>query len=140
MVSPGLVGLLILAMAILVVFAVVGVRSARRQEAPMRRSGMAISILPRSFLGWWSVSLGVAFLLALIGVSGLVGDDLLDSEGNQGLALVLKVVFIAMSGTSFAAGLISLIKRKEASVLVVAAMLITLWMGLIAMVAHLFME
>jgi hypothetical protein len=101
---------------------------------------MGISILPRSSLGWWSVGLAVTFLLVFLAVSGQLGEDLLDSEGSQALALGLKIVLIAMSGISFAAGLVSIIKRKESSVLVVVGMLITLWMGLIAMVAHLFME
>lgn len=133
------VGLLILAAAFLV-FAVVRGRTTRCQEASTGRGGMGISILPRSSLGWWSVGLAVSFLLVLVSVSGLLGDDLLDSEGSQALALVLKIVFVAVSGTSFAAGLISLIKRKESSLLVVVGMLITLWLGLITMVAHLFME
>lgn len=132
--------LLVLAAAFLV-FAVVRGRGTRGQEASTGRGGMDISILPRSSLGWLSAGLAVAFLLVLVAVSGLSGgDDLIDSEGNQALALVLKIVLIAISGTSFAAGLASLIKRKESSVLVVAGMLITLWLGLITMVAHLFME
>jgi len=140
MVSPVLVGLLVLALAVLVVFAVVGVRGAPRQEASVRPGWMGISFLPRSPLGWWSVGLAIAFLLARVAVSGTVGDDLLDSDGNQALALALKIVLVAVSGASFATGLVSLLKRKESSVLVVVGMLITLWMGLIVMTAHLFME
>jgi len=101
---------------------------------------MAISILPRSSLGWWSVGLAIAFVLALVAVTTLPGDGLLDADSNQSLALLLKIVFIGISGASFVAGLISVIKRKEPSVLVLAGMLITLWLGLIGMVGHLFME
>jgi hypothetical protein len=140
MVNPAVVGFIVLAIAAFVVFAVVRVTGAHRREASAGRDGMGISILPRSSLGWWSVGLAVTFLLVFLAVSGQLGEDLLDSEGSQALALGLKIVLIAMSGISFAAGLVSIIKRKESSVLVVVGMLITLWMGLIAMVAHLFME
>ena len=140
MVNPVLAAFLVLAVAAFVVFAVVRVTGARRREASTGHGGIAISILPGSSLGWWSVGLAVAFFLALVAVSVLPGDDVLDSESNQALALVLKIVFIAMSGASFVAGLVSLIKRKESSVLVLVGMLITLWLGLITMVAHLFME
>ncbi len=140
MVAPVLLGLLVVAVTAFVVFAVVRVTGARRHEASAGHSGTGTSILPQSPLGWWSVGLAMTFLGLLVAVSGQLGEDLLDSEGNQALALALKIVFIAMSGISFAAGLVSIIKRKESSVLVVVGMLITLWMGLIAMVAHLFME
>jgi hypothetical protein len=140
MVNPVLVGFLMFAIAAIVVFAVLRVRGARRQEASTARGGMAISILPRSSLGWWSVGLAVVFLLALIGVLVLPGDDLLDSKSNQAVSLVLKIVFIALSAVSFVAGLASIYKRKEPSVLVIVGMLITLWLGLITMVAHFFME
>ena len=84
--------------------------------------------------------MAIAFVLALVAVTVLPGDDLLDADSNQALALVLKMILIGISGASFVAGLVSLIKRKESSVLVLVGMLITLWLGLITMVAHLFME
>jgi uncharacterized membrane protein YccC len=86
------------------------------------------------------VGLAIAFVLALVAVTVLPGDDLLDADSNQALALVLKIIFIVVSGASFVAGLVSLIRRKESSVLVLVGMLITLWLGLITMVGHLFME
>jgi hypothetical protein len=101
---------------------------------------MTIGIIPRSSLGWWSVGLAIAFFLALVTVTVLPGEDLLDAESNLALATVLKIVLIAVSGASFVAGLISLIRRKESSVLVLVGMLMTLWLGLIGMVGHLFME
>ena len=82
----------------------------------------------------------MAFVLALVAVTAVPGHDLLGADSNQALALALKIIFICMSGVSFVAGLISLIKRKEASVLVLVGMLMTLWLGLIGMVGHLFME
>jgi len=140
MVNPVLISFLVLAIAAFVVFVVIRVAGARRPQASTGRGEMVISIIPRSSPGRWSVGLAIAFVLALVAVTVLPGDDLLDTESNQALAVVLKVLLIGVSGASFVAGLVSLIKRKESSVLVLLGMLITLWLGLITVGAHLFME
>lgn len=140
MVNPVLIAFLVLAVAALVVFVAVRVTGARRQQAPTGRGGMAISILPGNSLGWWSVGLAVVFVVALVAVTAVPGHDLLSEDSNQSLALALKIIFIGISGASFVGGLISLIRRKELSVLVLVGMLATLWLGLVTMVAHLFME
>jgi hypothetical protein len=140
MVNPVLVAFVVIAVAAFAVFVVARVVGARRQQVPTGHGVMTISILPGSSLGWWSVGLAIAFVLALVAVTVLPGDDLLDADSNQALALVLKIIFIVVSGASFVAGLVSLIRRKESSVLVLVGMLITLWLGLITMVGHLFME
>jgi hypothetical protein len=140
MVNLVLVAFVVIVVAAFAVFVAARVVGARRQQASTGRGGMAISILPGSSLGRWSVGLAIAFLLSLVAVTLLPSDDLLDADSNQALALVLKIIFIAVSGASFVAGLISLVKRKESSVLVLVGMLITLWLGLIGMVGHLFME
>jgi hypothetical protein len=139
-VNPVLVAFVCMAIAALLVFVVVRVAGARRRQASTGRGEMTISVIPRSSLGWWSVGLAITFVLALVAVTALPGDDLLDAESNQALALVLKIFFIVVSGVSFVAGLVGLIRRKESSVLVLLGMLITLWLGLIGMVGHLFME
>lgn len=140
MVNPVMIAFVAVAVAALLLFVVARVTGARRGQTSTGRGGMAISVLPGSSLGWWSVGLAAAFVLALVAVTVLPGDDLLDAESNQTLASVLKVIFIVMSGASFVAGFVSLIKRKELSVLVLVGMLVTLWLGLITMVAHFFME
>jgi hypothetical protein len=140
MVNPVLVAFVVIAVAAFAVFVVARVVGARRQQVSTGHGVMTISILPGSSLGWWSVGLAIAFVLALVAVTVLPGDDLLDADSNQALALVLKIIFIVVSGASFVAGLVSLIRRKESSVLVLVGMLITLWLGLITMVGHLFME
>ena len=140
MVNPVLVASVAVAIVGFLVFLVVRVTGARRQ-ASTGRGEMVISVLPRrSSLGRWSVGLAIAFLLSLVAVQVLPGEDALDADSNQALAVVLKILLIAISVASFVAGFISLIRRKESSVLVLVGMLITLWMGLIGMVAHLFME
>ena len=114
---------------------------ARRRQVSTGRGGMAISILPRSSLGWWSVGLAIAFCLGSRCRDGAAWRRSARCGLQSELWLsVLKIVFIGVSGASFVAGLISVIKRKEPSVLVLAGMLITLWLGLIGMVGHLFME
>jgi hypothetical protein len=138
-VNPVLAAFVAVAIVGFLVFVVVRVTGARRQ-ASTGRGEMVISVLPRSSLGRWSVGLATAFLLSLVAVQVLPGEDALDADSNQALAVVLKILLIAISGASFVAGFISLIRRKESSVLVLVGMLITLWMGLIGMVAHLFME
>ncbi len=140
MVNPVLVAFVAVAIAALLFFVVARVVGARRQQASTGRGEMAISVLPRSSLGRWSVGLAIVFILSLVAVQALPGDDLLDTESNRALAVVLIVLFIGISGASFVAGLISVIRRKESSVLVLVGMLITLWLGLITMVAHFFME
>ncbi|MDM7999020.1 MAG: hypothetical protein QUS33_03220 [Dehalococcoidia bacterium] len=128
-------------LAVAAVIALVAIRTAiARRQAPVGHSGFAVSILPASSLGWWSVGLAIALVLALAVVSVLPGDDPLDADSSPALALSLKIVFIVISVASLVAGLVSLVKRKELSVLVFMGMLVTLWMGLINMVAHLFME
>jgi hypothetical protein len=139
-VNPVLVAFLVVAIAAILVFVVARVVGARRHQVSTGHGVMTISILPGSSLGWWSVGLAIAFVLALVAVTVLPGDDLLDADSNQALALVLKIIFIVVSGASFVAGLVSLIKRRESSVLVLVGMLMTLWLGLIGMVGHLFME
>jgi hypothetical protein len=140
MANPVLIAFLVLAVVAFLVFAVARVTGERRQQASTGRGGMAVSVLPGSSLGWWSVGLATAFIMALVAVTVLPGNDLLDAESNQALALSLRITFIVVSGASFAAGLVSLMKRKELSVLVLVGMLVTLWLGLITMVGHLFME
>lgn len=140
MVNPALIAFLVLVVVGLAILAVVGVAGARRRGASTGGGGMAVSLLPGSSVGWWSVGLAVAFVLALAAVRVVPGYDLLSADSNQALAVALKVIFICMSGASFVAGLVSLVRRKELSVLVLVGMLITLWLGLVTMVGHLFME
>jgi hypothetical protein len=140
MVNLVLVAFVAIAAVALLVFVVARVVGARRQQASTGRVGMAVTILPGNSLGWWSAGLAIGFVGALLAVTTIPGHDLLDAGSDQALATVLKIVLVSMAGVSFVAGLLSLIRRKESSVLVLAGMLVTLWLGLIGLVAHLFME
>lgn len=54
-------------------------------------------------------------------------DELLGPRFNPVLAIVLKIIFAGMPGAVFVTGLISMIKRKERSVLVLVSMALGLW-------------
>jgi hypothetical protein len=87
---------------------------------------MRISILPKTHLGRWSASLGVASILILVLV-------ILYSESNYNMALAvtLTIVSVGICGGAFVTGLISIIKNSERSVLVFVGTLIGLWGALI---------
>jgi hypothetical protein len=140
MVNPALIALAAVALAAILVVAVAWAVGARRQQVSTERGEMSVSILPRSSVGWWSVGLAIAFVLALLAVTALPSEDLLDAESHRTLSVVLKVLFIGISGVSFVAGLFSLIRRRQVSILVLLGMLVSLWLGLVTMVAHFFME
>ena len=50
---------------------------------------------------------------------------------NLALTVVFTVIIVGTSGANLVTGLISVIKRKERSVLVFLGMLITFWWGLV---------
>ena len=50
---------------------------------------------------------------------------------NLALTVVFTVIIVGTSGADLVTGLISVIKRKERSVLVFLGMLITFWWGLV---------
>jgi hypothetical protein len=50
---------------------------------------------------------------------------------NPVLTVVLTIIIVGTSGADLVTGLISVIKRKERSVLVFLGMLITFWWGLV---------
>jgi hypothetical protein len=83
---------------------------------------MRISILPKTPLGRWSASLGVASILIIVLI-------ILYSESNYSMALAVAftIVSVGISGAAFVTGLISMIKNSERSVLVFVGMLIGLW-------------
>jgi len=93
-----------------------------------------ISILPKTFLGRWSVGLTIAFIL-FFGLAGVLTDFIFFSSGfNPVLAVILTIIYIGTSGAAFVTGLISMIKNRERSVLVFVGMVFTLWFGLIGAV------
>jgi divalent metal cation (Fe/Co/Zn/Cd) transporter len=55
---------------------------------------------------------------------------------NPVLTVVLTIIIVGISGADLVTGLISVIKRKERSVLVFLGMLITFWWGLVGAVGE----
>jgi hypothetical protein len=83
-----------------------------------------ISILPKSLLGWWSVGLVVANILFFVLSQIILGPG---PDYNMALAYTLTIVLTGIAVAAFVTGLISIIKRKERSILVFVAMAISLY-------------
>jgi hypothetical protein len=82
---------------------------------------MRVTILPKTTLGWWSVSLVIASLILFVLSVVILGPGL---DYNMTLGYTLTIVIAGISAAVFAMGLISIIKSKERSVLVFVAMLV----------------
>ena len=93
---------------------------------------MRITILPKTSLGRWSVSLAAAFIVVVV-LTILLGPTVCNVlEFNSG-SIELKIFFVAhciFGMGSLLTGLISIIKSKERSILVFLALVV----GLISLV------
>ncbi len=76
---------------------------------------MRINILPKHQLGWWSLGLGVAWILFFPLAQVILGAG---PNYNMALATTLTIVATGIGAAAFVTGLISIIKSKERSVLV----------------------
>ena len=85
---------------------------------------MRISILPKSFLGWWSVGLVVASVLFLALFEVILGPG---PNYNMALAIALTIVVAGIGGAALVTGLIGMIRSKERSILVFLATAIGLY-------------
>ena len=83
---------------------------------------MRISVLPKSSLGRWSVGLAAAFILLsiLFAVLTRLGGE----PGPFALIFIVNIVIGISFIAAFVTGLISIIKRKERSILVFLAVLV----------------
>jgi hypothetical protein len=95
------------------------------------------SVLPKTSLGRWLVGLAIAFILFFVLAEVLTGFEVFGPESNPVLTVVLTIIDADISGAAFVTGLISIIKRKERSVLVFVSMAIALWVGLIEAIGSL---
>lgn len=122
----------IVAFLLFVIYRVVG---ARRRQASDAREEVPITLLPKTTLGRWSLGLAIASIVVFVVAAGLLNDRWgLDENGdliNPVLTVVWTIIIVAPSGATLVTGLISVIKRKERSVLVFLGMLITFWWGLV---------
>ncbi len=85
---------------------------------------MRISILPKTSLGWWSVGLCLASILFFALFVVILGPG---PDYNMPLAYTLTVALTGISIAAFVTGLLSIMKRKERSILVFVAMAIGLY-------------
>ncbi len=92
-----------------------------------------ISLLPKSRLGWWSVSLIVAcfvlFVVAELSVGSIAAED------RSALAITLTAIIGAVAAGAFATGTISVARRRERSIVVFIVMLLGLYQLLSVVVA-----
>jgi hypothetical protein len=77
-----------------------------------------ISILPKSVLGWWPIGLVVATLAFMELAESIISPGETGANFNIPLAVALTFVLAVIAGAAFAAGLISIIKRKQGAILV----------------------
>ncbi len=85
---------------------------------------MQIRVLPKTLLGRWSVGLGVAFILLQL-LSGILTG--LGGVGPGPIGPMIGVAFGVSGIAALVTGLISVIRSKERSILVVLAMLVGLF-------------
>jgi hypothetical protein len=131
--------LIVVAVVILAFFVFVIAKVVRVHR---RHEEMRIIVLPKTTLGKWSVGLAIAFIVVFAIAAGLLNDRWgLDENGNlinPVLTVVLTIIIVAPSGAALVTGLISVIKRRERSVLVFLGMLITFWWGIVGGVGAFF--
>ncbi len=85
-------------------------------ESGVEGSGdVRISILPKTPLGRWSVSLGVAWILFFALSVVLTGFEVFGTELNPALAFALTIVLTCIAVAALVTGVISMIKSKERS-------------------------
>lgn len=99
-----------------------------------------IGMLPKTILGKWSASLAAAFIIALAVFIVLV-EIPTDFNGpsagfNPVVLIILETVVVGTSVAAFITGLISMIKDKERSVLVILGIIITFWLGVIGAIGQ----
>ena len=123
-INPALITAVAVFIVAFLVFVIVKVVGTRRRQASTGREEKPVSALPQTSSGKWSVGLAIALILffVLMLVLNPFGPGF-----NPVLAVVFKIIFAGMTGAVFVTGLISLIKRKERSILVFVSMALGLW-------------
>jgi hypothetical protein len=124
-INPALIALIVVIVAAFLFFVIAKVARGHRRQESAGREEMAISVLPKTSLGIWSVSLTIAFILFFFLIGVLTGSDPLGF--NPIVAVVFKITVASMPIAILATGLISMIKRKERSIVVLVSMVVGLW-------------
>jgi len=71
--------------------------------------------------------LAIALILFLVLVGTLTAGFTFSPGFNPVLAVVLKITLVGMPGTVFVTGLVSMIKRKERSIIVLVSIALGFW-------------
>jgi len=123
--NPALIAVIVVVVAVFLFLAIAKVVGVRRCRESAERKEMTISVLPKTSLGMWSVGLTISFILLFFLIGVLTGSD--PFGFNPILAVVFKIIFAGVPIAILVTGLISMIKRKERSVLVLMSMVVGLW-------------
>ena len=126
-INPALIAVVAVVIVAFLVFLIAKVVGAHRRQVSTERKETPISVLPKTSLGKWSVGLAIAFILFLVLVGTLTAGFTFSPGFNPVLAVVLKIILAGMPGAVFVTGLISMIERKERSVIVLVSMIVGLW-------------
>ena len=93
---------------------------------------MRISIMPKTSLGWWSVSLVIAIIVLFVVIDIVIVPEVPSSGGISALDRGLAAGFAGISAAAVVTGLIGVFTRRERSILVFLAMAIGLFAFIIA--------
>ena len=123
--NPALIAVIVVVVAVFLFFVIAKVVGVRRRQESAERKEMTTSVLPKTSLGIWSVSLTTAFILLFFLIGALTGSD--PFGFNPILAVAFKITFAGVPVAILVTGLISMIKRKERSIVVLVSMVVGLW-------------
>ena len=123
------------AIVLTVAFVISRIGRARRTLGPgslTERERTPFSLLPGTSAGWWSVRLGLAFMVALASVQTVLsGLDPFDADTDRATAAVARIALGGAAGAAVLTGFVAVRRRAERSVLVFASIAISTWVGLI---------
>jgi hypothetical protein len=90
---------------------------------------MKISILPKSALGWWSVGLLAAMILVAVVDTLLLKLSVVENQPGSVSLMILGAAFGILDIGILVTGILSIVKRKQGSILVllVLALALFLW-------------
>ena len=123
--NPALIALIVVVVAAFLFFVIAKVVRVHRHQESAERHQTTLSVLPKTSLGIWSVGLTIAFILLFFLIGVLTGSD--PFGFNPILAVVFKIIFAGVPVAILVTGLISMIKRKERSIVVLVSMVVGLW-------------
>jgi uncharacterized membrane protein YhdT len=115
---------------------------ARRRHATTAREEVPFTLSPKTSSGRWALRLAIAYIVLFVLAAVLLRDRWgLNDNGeliDPVLTVVLTIILVGISGAALVISLISVIKRKERSVLVFVSMFLAFWYGLLGPIGQFF--